>query len=120
MIYQKNLGYGDALIEGINRCNTEYFCIFNADGSFDPSELKKILISELSKGNLIESTNSKFPAENKNVTLYNKQSFSVESLPVELEFVPPDPPHYNFSTLLHKNSQCALVFPPKPKRRLTK
>ena len=42
MIYQKNLGYGDALIEGINRCNTEYFCIFNADGSFDPSELKKM------------------------------------------------------------------------------
>ncbi len=40
MIYQKNLGYGDALIEGINRCNTEYFCIFNADGSFDPSELE--------------------------------------------------------------------------------
>ena len=37
MIYQKNLGYGDALIEGINRCNTEYFCIFNADVSFDPS-----------------------------------------------------------------------------------
>ena len=29
IIYQKNLGYGDAIIEGINKCSTEYFCIFN-------------------------------------------------------------------------------------------
>ena len=34
IIYQKNFGYGDALIHGINQCKTEYFCIFNADGSF--------------------------------------------------------------------------------------
>ncbi len=40
IIYQKNLGYGDALIEGINKCSTEYFCIFNADGSFNPLEIK--------------------------------------------------------------------------------
>jgi len=39
IIYQKNLGYGDAIIEGINKCKTEYFCIFNADGSFNPTEL---------------------------------------------------------------------------------
>lgn len=39
IIYQKNKGYGDALIEGINQCSTEYFCIFNADGSFDPKEI---------------------------------------------------------------------------------
>ena len=39
IIYQKNFGYGDAIIEGINNCNTEYFCIFNADGSFNPSEI---------------------------------------------------------------------------------
>ncbi len=42
IIYQKNKGYGDAIIEGINNCNTEYFCIFNADGSFNPSELKEM------------------------------------------------------------------------------
>ena len=40
ILYQKNKGYGDALIEGINKVNTEYFCIFNADGSFLSSELK--------------------------------------------------------------------------------
>ena len=39
IIYQKNLGYGDALINGINETETEYFCIFNADGSFIPTEI---------------------------------------------------------------------------------
>ena len=45
IIYQKNLGYGDAIIEGINNCHTEYFCIFNADGSFDPSEIDNMFKS---------------------------------------------------------------------------
>ena len=45
IIYQKNLGYGDAIIEGINNCHTEYFCIFNADGSFDPSEINNMFKS---------------------------------------------------------------------------
>ena len=39
IIYQNQKGYGDALIEGINSVKSEYFCIFNADGSFDPKEL---------------------------------------------------------------------------------
>ena len=39
IIHQKYKGYGDALIHGINSCDTQYFCIFNADGSFDPKEL---------------------------------------------------------------------------------
>ncbi len=39
ILYQKNKGYGDALIQGINSVESEYFCIFNADGSFDPKEL---------------------------------------------------------------------------------
>ena len=45
IIYQKNLGYGDAIIEGINNCDTQYFCIFNADGSFDPSEINNMFKS---------------------------------------------------------------------------
>ena len=40
IIYQKNFGNGDALIQGIKSCKTKYFCIFNADGSFNPSEIK--------------------------------------------------------------------------------
>ena len=39
LVYQKINGYGAALIEGINNVKTQYFCIFNADGSFDPKEL---------------------------------------------------------------------------------
>ena len=49
IIFQNNLGYGDALIKGINNCKTELFCIFNADGSFKISEIikmKKILNSK--------------------------------------------------------------------------
>jgi glycosyltransferase involved in cell wall biosynthesis len=42
ILYQINKGYGDALIQGINNVNTQYFCIFNADGSFDPKELKEM------------------------------------------------------------------------------
>ena len=40
ILYQINKGYGDALIHGINNTKTKYFCIFNADGSFIPEELK--------------------------------------------------------------------------------
>ena len=40
LVFQKNKGYGDALILGINEVNTRYFCIFNADGSFNPNEIE--------------------------------------------------------------------------------
>ena len=43
IICQKGFGYGDAIIEGINSTKTEYFCIFNADGSFRPSEINLML-----------------------------------------------------------------------------
>ena len=42
IFFQDNIGYGDALIKGISEVSTKYFCIFNADGSFDPSELKQM------------------------------------------------------------------------------
>ena len=40
--YQDGYGYGDALINGISLTTTKYFCIFNADGSFKPEELKNM------------------------------------------------------------------------------
>lgn len=43
IIKQKSNGYGNALIEGINNVKTDYLCIFNADGSFDPKYLKIML-----------------------------------------------------------------------------
>ena len=42
ILYQKNKGYGDALIQGISFTKTKYFCIFNADGSFVPEELQEM------------------------------------------------------------------------------
>ena len=43
IFYQKNNGYGSALIEGIDHIKTKYFCIINADGSMNPSELDNML-----------------------------------------------------------------------------
>ena len=51
IIYQENRGYGDALIKGIRNCKTDLFCIFNADGSFDPKELSQ-MIKLLNNNNL--------------------------------------------------------------------
>ena len=42
ILYQKNKGYGDALLQGIQDVKTNFFCIFNADGSFNPIELKNM------------------------------------------------------------------------------
>ena len=50
ILYQKNKGYGDALIQGINHIDNELFCIFNADGSFNPSEINN-MIEILNKNN---------------------------------------------------------------------
>ena len=42
---QTGLGYGNSLREGINQCSTKYFCIYNADGSFEEKDLKQMLIN---------------------------------------------------------------------------
>ena len=43
ILYQSGNGFGNALIEGMNSSQTEYTCIFNADGSFDPKYLKEMM-----------------------------------------------------------------------------
>ena len=42
ILYQNFKGYGSALKEDIDQINTKYLCIFNADGSFRPKELKEM------------------------------------------------------------------------------
>jgi len=42
IIFQKKNGYGSAIIQGILSVKTKYFCIFNADGAFNPKYLKKM------------------------------------------------------------------------------
>ena len=51
IIFQDGKGYGDALIKGINNVKTEYFVIFNADGSFNPGEIIGML-NKTSKNSL--------------------------------------------------------------------
>ena len=46
MVHQQTgIGYGNSITEGINSCSTKYFCIFNADGSFEVKDLEKMLIN---------------------------------------------------------------------------
>ena len=40
---QEKRGYGSALIEGIKKINTSFFCIINADGSMNPKYLEEML-----------------------------------------------------------------------------
>ena len=35
-------GFGNAIKYGINKTNTKYVCVFNADGSFDPESIKEM------------------------------------------------------------------------------
>ena len=42
IFYQSGKGYGNSLKEAINDCKTKYFCIFNADGSFEHKDLIKM------------------------------------------------------------------------------
>ena len=42
ILSQEGKGFGNALIQGINSVETKYFCIFNADGSFDPFYLSQL------------------------------------------------------------------------------
>ncbi len=43
LVIQKKRGYGNALIEGLEKIKTEFFCIINADGSMDPKYLKQMM-----------------------------------------------------------------------------
>jgi len=39
LYFQSGNGYGNSLKEAISKCETKYFCIFNADGSFQRNDL---------------------------------------------------------------------------------
>ena len=39
---KKEKGYGSAILKGLKKAKTKYFCIFNADGSFNPNEIRNM------------------------------------------------------------------------------
>ena len=61
VLIQKGEGFGNALIQGLNHSTTEYSCIFNADGSFDPKYLKEMLNKIEDNFQFIFSTRYKKP-----------------------------------------------------------
>jgi glycosyltransferase involved in cell wall biosynthesis len=52
ILFQKNSGYGSAIIEGVRSCKTKYLCVFNADGSFNPKEIIS-LYKEIKKNDFV-------------------------------------------------------------------
>jgi len=57
----KGEGFGNALIEGLNHSTTEFSCIFNADGSFDPKYLDQMLKKNEDNFEFVFSTRYKKP-----------------------------------------------------------
>ena len=53
IIKQSNDGFGNALIQGIKEVETNFLCIFNADGSFDPKYLKDMFNELLNNGDFV-------------------------------------------------------------------
>ncbi len=51
LVTNKN-GFGNAISQGVEKSNTDYVCVFNADGSFDPKSLKK-MYTELQNNDFI-------------------------------------------------------------------
>ena len=73
IIHQTNKGYGDALILGIKSVKTEYFCIFNADGSFNPIEISGMYNSLKDKdGDIIFGSRYEGNATSEDDTLVTK------------------------------------------------
>jgi glycosyltransferase involved in cell wall biosynthesis len=54
-------GYGCALRTGIEKVDTKFFCIFNADGSFDPKYLNEMLGKNKDNHEFVFSTRYKKP-----------------------------------------------------------
>ena len=73
IIFQTNKGYGDALIKGISSVKTKYFCIFNADASFNPVELKKMIrLAKLSNPDFIFASRYEKNCSSEDDTLVTK------------------------------------------------
>ena len=78
IFFQSGKGYGNSLNEAINSCKTKYFCIFNADGSFDPNDLIK-MYNLIENNDFVFTTRYKHPGGSDDdtfVTYIGNQIFS--------------------------------------------
>jgi len=80
ILFQNKKGYGNALIEGINYTDTEFFCIFNADGSFNSSELPNMYyLAKVKKFDLVFGTRYEKGSKSDDdtmITLFGNKFFS--------------------------------------------
>ena len=77
--YQSGSGYGNSLREAISSCETKFFCIFNADGSFDFKDLKK-MYSSLGQNDFIFATRYETPGGSEDdtaITFIGNKFFSL-------------------------------------------
>ena len=78
IFFQSGKGYGNSLKEAINSCETKYYCIFNADGSFDPDDLLK-MYNLIKENDFVFTTRYKHPGGSDDdtfVTYIGNQIFS--------------------------------------------
>ena len=78
IFYQSGKGYGNSLREAIESCESKYFCIFNADGSFDHNDLPK-MYNEIEDNDFIYTTRYESPGGSDDdtiITLFGNKFFS--------------------------------------------
>ncbi len=78
LFFQSGIGYGNSLREAINICETEYFCIFNADGSFQEKDLVK-MYDQIKNYDFIFATRYEYPGGSDDdtiITLIGNKFFS--------------------------------------------
>ena len=68
LFYQSGAGYGNSLREAIYNCKTKYFCIFNADGSFNHKDLPEMFY-KIKDNDFIFATRYEYPGGSEDDTI---------------------------------------------------
>ena len=79
IFYQSGKGYGNSLKEAIENCKSKYFCIFNADGSFEKDDLPK-MYTEIQKYDFVYTTRYEKPGGSDDdtiLTFFGNKFFSL-------------------------------------------
>jgi hypothetical protein len=127
IIKQNSYGYGNAIIKGINSVKTKYFCIFNADGSFDPNDIplmiKKIKLGfnfifasrYLNKGGSDDDTIITFIG-NKLFTLIGKIFFRIKLSDILFTFIVGETIKFKKLKLTYNDFRLCVEMPIKIKK----
>ena len=79
IFFQSGKGYGNSLKEAIENCKSKYFCIFNADGSFEQNDLPK-MYTEIQNYDFIYTTRYEKPGGSDDdtiLTFFGNKFFSL-------------------------------------------